>query len=104
VLPQCAAKTALFTFLQDTLLNTLEVGNPVPTSIVLWTKGREMVDVFSTLALALAPLPVPVLVKNLEDFDCLPAKHLTDLHPEETPTTVPKALAFARWMADQHLA
>ena len=63
-----------------------------------------MVNVFSTLALVLAPLPVPVLVKNLVDLDCPPAKRLTELHPEETLTTLPKALAFARWMTEQHLA
>lgn len=102
-LPQCAVETALLTFLQDALLNALEVGHPVPTSIVLWTEGHEMLTRFSTLSLALAPLPVPLLVKNLEDLDCPPARCLTELNPEETPTTVSKVLAFARWMEDQHL-
>jgi len=94
----------LVTFLQDALLNAFEVGHPVPTSTVLWTKWRVMVNVFSTLALALVPLLVLVSVKNLVDLDFPPAKRLTVLHPEETPTTVPKALPFARWMAEQHLA
>ncbi|KAL9962597.1 hypothetical protein ACROYT_G031713 [Oculina patagonica] len=68
-LPQCAVETALLTFLQDALLNPFEEGHPVPTSVVLWMKGHEMVARFSALALSLA----------------------------ETPTTVPQALAFARW-------
>lgn len=102
-LPQRAVETALLTFLQDALLNESEVGHPVPTSIVLWTEGHEMLTRFSTLSLALAPLPVPLLVKNLEDLDCPPARCLTELNPEETPTTVSKVLAFARWMEDQHL-
>ncbi|KAL9977093.1 hypothetical protein ACROYT_G014462 [Oculina patagonica] len=80
-LPQCAAETALLTFLQDSLLNAFEVGHPVPTSIVLWTKGRDMQSHFTMLALALAPLPVPVLVRNLEDLDCPPARSLTELKP-----------------------
>lgn len=79
-LPQCASETALLTFLQDALLNAFEEGNPVPTSKVLWTKGREMVNVFSMLALVLVPLPMPVVVKNLVDLDCLLAKCLTKLH------------------------
>ena len=103
-LPQCAAETALLAFLQDALLNAFEVGQPVPSSIVLWAKGRQSQLHLSTLALSLSPLPVPVLVKNLEDLDCPPAKRLTQLKPEESPTTVPKALAFAKWLDDQHLA
>ena len=62
-----------------------------------------MLTRFSTLSLALAPVPVPLLVKNLEDLDCPPARCLTGLNPDETATTVSKALAFARWMEDQHL-
>ena len=59
---------------------------------------------FSALALQLAPLPLPLLVRNLEDLDCPPARCLTQLKPAEMPTTVPKALAFAKWLEDQHLA
>lgn len=99
-LPQCATETALLTFQQDALLNAFEVGHPVPTSVILWTKGHDMPTRFSRLALALAPL----LVRNLEDLDCPPARSLTEVKPAEMLTTVPKALAFARRMEDQHLA
>ena len=40
-LPQYAAETALLAFLQDSLLNALEVGQQVPLSIVLWAKGHQ---------------------------------------------------------------
>ena len=101
-LPQCAAETALLPFLQDALLNAFEVGQPVPSSIVLWAKELQSQLHLSTLAPFL--LPVPVLVKkNLEDLDCPLAKRLTQLKPEESPTTVPKALAFAKWLDEQHL-
>lgn len=103
-LPQCAVETALLTFVQDALLNAFEAGHPVPNSIVLWTKGHDMLMRFSALALQLAPLPLPLLVRNLEDLDCPPARCLTQLKPAEMPTTVPKALAFAKWLEDQHLA
>ena len=102
-LPQCAAETALLPFLQDALLNAFEVGQPVPSSIVLWAKELQSQLHLSTLAPFL--LPVPVLVKkNLEDLDCPLAKRLTQLKPEESPTTVPKALAFAKRLNEPHLA
>ncbi|KAL9962598.1 hypothetical protein ACROYT_G031715 [Oculina patagonica] len=101
---KCAVETALLTFVQDALLNAFEAGYPVPNSIVLWTKEHDMLTRFSALALQLAPLPLPSLVRNLEDLDCPPVRCLTQLKPAEMPTTVPKALAFAKWLEDQHLA
>ena len=70
-LPQCAAETALLTFLQDALLNAFEVGHPVPTSVVLWTKGQDMLTRYSTLALALAPLYEGI---SMTKFNCLKRK------------------------------
>ena len=64
-LPQCAVETVILTFLQDALLDAAEVGNPVPPSIIIWTKGRNQERLFSSYLLAVQPLPMPIIVRNL---------------------------------------
>ena len=69
-LPQSAADTALWSAIQTSLLDALKAGQPVPPSLVLWTKGVNSKHFLSELLLALAPLPVPVSAKDLEDLGC----------------------------------
>lgn len=103
-LSQSAVETVLLTVIQTALLDAFKAGQPVPTSVVLWTKGANLVRYLSAVVLAMSPLPIPVVVKDLEDINCPPARRLTSLSPEDGPVTVQKELAYARWIDEQNLA
>ena len=75
-LPQFAAITALLAFIQDMLLDEFEQRRPVPVALTLWAKGYQQHAFFLALVATLDPLPVPILVRNLEDLSCPPARLL----------------------------
>ena len=56
---------------------------------------------FRELVASLEPLPVPILVRNLEDISCPPARLL--IPGERVLSTSKKIAAFLEWMHDNHL-
>ena len=58
------------------LLDEFEQGRPVPAALTLWVKGYQQHAFFLDLIASLEPLPVPILVLNLEDISCPPARLL----------------------------
>ena len=71
-LPQFAVITASLSFIQDMLLDKFEQGRPVPVALTLWAKGYQQHAFFLALMATLDPLPLPILVTNLEDLSCPP--------------------------------
>ena len=100
-LPQFAVSTALLAFVQDMLLDEFEQGRPVPAALTLWVKGYQQHAFFLDLVASLEPLPVPILVRNLEDISCPPARLL--IPGERVLTTSKKIAAYLEWMHDHHL-
>ena len=71
-LPQDNVVSILLHFIQDAILDELEHGFPVPTSTLLWTKGTSKVAFLNhLLQTSLVPSPLPLLVRKLEDIECL---------------------------------
>lgn len=100
-LPQFAAITALLTFIHDMLLDEFEQGRPVPVALTLWAKGYQQHAFFLALVATLDPLPVPILVRNLEDLSCPPAWLLIPC--ERVLTTFKKITVYLEWIHDHHL-
>ena len=100
-LPQFVVSTALLAFIQDMLLDELEQGHLVPADLTLWVKGYQQQSFFLALVVTLDPLPVPILVRNLEDISCPPARLL--IPGERVLTMSKKIAAYLEWMHDHHL-
>ena len=100
-LPQFAVSTALLAFIQDMLLDEFEQGRPVPAALTLWVKELQQHAFFLDLVASLEPLPVLILVRNLEDTSCPPARLL--IPGERVLSTSKKIAAFLEWMHDNHL-
>ena len=83
------------------LLDEVEQGRPVPGALTLWLKGYQQHSFFLELAASLEPLPVLILVRNLEDISCPPARLL--IPGERVLTTLKKIAAYLEWMHDHHL-
>ena len=103
-LPQFMIKNSLLAFLQDAILNAFEHVRPVPVTIVLWMKGINQCQLIRPILDSLQPLDLPIVVRNLEDVGCPPARELIDIQPSESPTTIPKVLAFRDWLFSNELA
>lgn len=94
-LPRELASTALLHAIQGHLLQLLEVGNPSPNVLILWTKGGAKVQYLSSLLHGVV-LPIPFLVRNLEEVGCPPARQLR----QNVSTTAIKARVLAEWLID----
>ena len=101
-LPQCAVDTCLLLFLREFILDVFEGNQPVPEKITIWVKGRHQMALFSRLVESLPCLGIALLVRDLEDISCPPAKQLLQLH-HNTATTRHKMLAYLDWMSEQNL-
>ena len=100
-LPQFAVITALLAFIQDMLLDEFEQGRSVPVALTLWAKGYQQHAIFLALVATLDPLTVPILVRNLEDLSCPPARLL--IPGERVLTTFKKIATYLEWIHDHHL-
>lgn len=86
--------------MQDTFLNILKQGTPVPTVITIWTKGQVKVNILTALVLGLLNLAVPIVIHNLEDAECPPT---TALLADMLALTVNKGLCFMEWLDKNQL-
>ena len=100
-LPQFAVITALLVFIQDMLLDEFEQGRSVPVALTLWAKGYQQHAIFLALVATWDPLTVPILVRNLEDLSCPPARLL--IPGERVLTTFKKIATYLEWIHDHHL-
>ena len=100
-LPQFAVITALLAFIQDMLLDEFDQGRSVPVALTLWAKGCQQHAIFLALVATLDPLTVPILVRNLEDLSCPPARLL--IPGERVLTTFKKIATYLEWIHDHHL-
>ena len=101
-LPQCAVDTFLLSFLQEFILDVFEGNEPVPETITIWVKGRHQMALFSRLVDYLPCLGIALLVRDLEDISCPPAKQLLQLHHNKA-TTRDKMHVYLDWMSKQNL-
>ena len=101
-LPQCAVDTCLLSFLQEFILDIFEGNQPVPETITIWGEGRHQMALFSQLVESLPCLGMALLVWDLEDISCPPAKQLLQLHHSKG-TTRDKMHAYLDWLSDQNL-
>lgn len=101
-LPQFTVITASLAFIQDMLLDKFEQERPVPVALTLWAKGYQQHAFFLALMATLDPLPLPILVTNLEDLSCPPARLL--IPSERLLTTLKKIAAYLEWIHDHALA
>lgn len=100
-LPQETASVVLFHAIQEFLLELYEAGSPYPTSLIIWTKGEEKERFIRGLVMpGLGSLPFPLLVRNLEDVECPPARQLQD---SDVYDTADKARLFAEWLINNNL-
>ena len=99
-MPQESASVVLFHAIQEYLLELYEAGCAYPSSIIIWTKGAEKTQFVQGLVRpGLGSLPFPLLVRNLEDVDCPPARLLR----EDFLHTAEKARVFAEWLLTKDL-
>ena len=96
-LPRNLASNVLFHALQENLLEILEEGKPTPQALILWTKGTAMKNYVHSL-ISVAGLPIPFLVRNLEEVGCPPIRQLTS-----DIGTSSKAKILAEWLIDNDL-
>ena len=101
-LPQCAVETCLLSFLQEFILDVFEGNQPVPETITIWVKGRHQMTLFGRLVESLPCLGIALLVRDLENISCPPAKQLLQLHDNKA-TTRDKIQAYLDWMSEQNL-
>ena len=69
-----------------------------PSGLNPFAKGYQQHAFFLALVATLDPLPVPILVRNLEDLSCPPARLLI---PGER--VLKKIAAYLEWIHDHHL-
>ena len=101
-LPQDAVAVVLLHFLQDTVLDELGQGLPVPPTATIWAKGLTNVYFLRTLLSAASPPPqVPVTVQDLEDLDCPPVRVITCR--DQQPPTEERSILFGHWLDAQQL-
>lgn len=96
-LPRNLASNVLFHAIQENLLEILEEGKPTPQALILWTKGTAMKNYVHSL-ISVAGLPIPFLVRNLEELGCPPIRQLTS-----DIGTSSKAKILAEWLIDNDL-
>jgi len=101
-LPQCAVDACLLSFLQQFILDIFEGNPPVPETITIWVKGRHQMALFSRLKESLPCLGIALIVQDLEDISCPPAKQLLQFHHNKA-TTRDKMHAYLNWMSKQNL-
>lgn len=104
-LPSTMAGNCVLAFLQDTLLDTAESGSLPQSRIVLWAKGLHQCRLTTSLLSELPDidLRLTLMVRNLEELDCPPARQLTELQPDHQPTTMTKLLAISEWLLRRDL-
>ena len=100
-LPQCAVDTCL-SFLREFILDVFKGNQPVPEKITIWVKGRHQMALFSRLVESLPCPGIALLVRDLEDISCQPAKQLLQLHHSKG-TTRDKMHAYLDWLSEQNL-
>ena len=101
-LPQCAVDACLLSFLQEFILDVFAGNQPVPETIAIWVKGRHQMALFSRLVESLPCPGIALLVRDLEDISCPPAKQLLQLH-HNNATTRDKMHAYLDWLSEQNL-
>ncbi|CAH3121748.1 unnamed protein product, partial [Porites lobata] len=67
-------ETCLLSFLQEFILDVFEGNQPVPETITIWVKGRHQMALFGRLVESLPCLGIALLVQDLENISCPPAK------------------------------
>ena len=101
-LSQCAVDTCLLSFLQEFILDIFEGNQPVPGTITIWGEGRHQMALLRRLVESLPCLGIALLVRDLEDISCPPAKQLLQLNHNKA-TTRDKMHAYLDWMSKQNL-
>ncbi|CAH3180071.1 unnamed protein product, partial [Porites evermanni] len=71
---QLHVDTCPLSFLQKFILDIFEQNQPVPETVTIWMKGRNQMALFSRLVESLPYLGIALLVPDLEDISCPPAK------------------------------
>ena len=97
-LPRDTAPVVLFHGIQDILLQLLQTGATLPSTIVLWTKGSAK-HTFLTSLVQNSNLPMALCVRNLEDVGCPPAWNLST----QLFTMGDKARIPAEWLIHNDL-
>ena len=104
-LPQSTQLLVLFHALQEALFQLLEVNEQMPPFLLLWVKGISKVEFLQHL-LGDHETPALLLVRNLEDVKCPPARKLRSptweaQEDEEPLMTYEKASLFAEWLVSK---